>query len=86
MGLDGGDHPSKHGCGDDMNFIEKDKPPFARREELHHLFRFMGTIMGIGDHRVRRDNNSALPCKLRIFQSYEKRDNYMNTLSLFGLP
>jgi len=86
MGLNGGDHSSEHGCGDDMNFVKKNEPPFARCEELHHLFRLVRTIMGIGDHRVRRDNNPALSCKLGTFQIYEKRRRYTNILSLSGLP
>jgi len=82
MGLNGGDHPSKHGRRDDVNFVEKDEPPFARCEELHHLFRFMGTIVGIGDHRVRRDDNPALSCELGILQRYAKKEaQYERTFS-----
>ena len=64
MGFDRCDDPSKHGCGHDMYLIKKDETPLSRRKELHHLLRIVRAVVRIRDHRVGRDDDTALRCEL----------------------
>ena len=64
VGFYGRNHTSEHRGWDDVYFIQQDEAPLPRLKELHHLFCIMRSIMCIGHHGVRRNDDSAVTSEL----------------------
>ena len=62
--LDCGDNPTEHSGGHDVHLVQKYEAPFAGCQEVHHLFRVMGPVVGVGHHRVGRYDDAAFAGKL----------------------
>lgn len=72
MCLDSRDHSPKHGCRNHMHFIEKNESPFSGCEEIHHLLGFVRSIVGVGYHRICRNDDTAVSCELDVQPTFNE--------------
>ena len=70
MCFDRRDDSTKHGSRNYVHFVQEYKPPFSGSQKLHHLLRFMRSVVGICNHRICGNNDTTFAGELYSCETF----------------